>query len=704
MGFYEKSMKSLFDAKEAQEFLSNYPGVNPDLVLRVYTSRLLGKDRSLVLHGGGNTSVKIKEKDLWGKERELLYVKSSGVDLENIRPHDFVGLELEPLRRLRHLSEISDEELENQLHKSKISYHSPFPSVEVLVHAFLPFRYIDHTHAESILILGHLEGGEEILTKVLGPGAAIIPYAHPGLPLAKNVLKRFSEQPNLEAIVVINHGVFTFADDARSSYERMIKYVHLAEEYIAEKSKGEEVYPHKGKSFTADIFYLARLNQIIRGVCFKLQGKEKGLRFFIELRTKEELKDISSLSGAAEFCKTGVLTPDHAIRTRNIWAFIDVLPERDEELIKKVEEAGKEFEIWYERFLPPQFIEDWKKIDHLPRIFLISGVGLIALGMTRREARIAADIAERTLQAKLLANMLGKYRAIPPADGLAMEFWPLQLKKVAPSKSLSLSGQIALITGAGGAIGFGIADKLLAAGATVVLADIEERSLQKVHDLLRHKYAEERIEKIILDVSDYDAVVRAFAEISCRLGGIDIIVPNAGIAHVAKIEDLEQKKFEQLLAVNLMGTFNAIKASIPIFRRQGIGGSIVVISSKNVFDPGVAFGAYSASKAAAHQISKIAALELAELGVRVNMINPDAVFGDEKVPSKLWEMVGPERMKARGLDPEGLKEYYRQRNLLKIQVTAEHVGKAVVFFASQAGATTGATLPVDGGIPAAFPR
>jgi NAD(P)-dependent dehydrogenase (short-subunit alcohol dehydrogenase family) len=196
----------------------------------------------------------------------------------------------------------------------------------------------------------------------------------------------------------------------------------------------------------------------------------------------------------------------------------------------------------------------------------------------------------------------------------------------------------------------------------------------------------------------------ALIEISRRLGGLDLVVPNAGTAHVAKIEDLDPLKFEQVIAVNLKGTFNVIKASIPVFRRQGTGGNIVAISTKNVFDPGAAFGAYSASKAGVHQISKIAALELAELGVRVNLINPDAVFGDEEIPSKLWELIGPERMKSRGLDPQGLREYYRQRNLLKVQVTAEHVGNAVVFFASEGTPTTGATLPVDGGVPAAFPR
>ncbi|MDI6753418.1 MAG: SDR family oxidoreductase, partial [Thermodesulfobacteriota bacterium] len=238
----------------------------------------------------------------------------------------------------------------------------------------------------------------------------------------------------------------------------------------------------------------------------------------------------------------------------------------------------------------------------------------------------------------------------------------------------------------------------------VVISDIDENHLQKVYSILGQRYDQSLIEKIIFDVTDYKSVENAFQEISRRLGGIDILIPNAGVAHVAKIEDLSPEKLDQVISVNLKGTFNVIKASIPIFRRQGTGGNIVVISSKNVFDPGAAFGAYSASKAAAHQISKIAALELAEWGVRVNLVNPDAVFGDEEVPSKLWELIGADRMKSRGLDPQGLREYYRQRNLLKAQVTAEHVGNAVVFFASEGTPTTGATLPVDGGIPAAFPR
>jgi NAD(P)-dependent dehydrogenase (short-subunit alcohol dehydrogenase family) len=402
------------------------------------------------------------------------------------------------------------------------------------------------------------------------------------------------------------------------------------------------------------------------------------------------------------------LTPDHVIRTKNKWVSIDEIPADDGKLKQAVQDAIRAFAQDYDRFFATQSGAKGtrsEKLDPYPRVLLVSSVGIVALGFTRRDARIAADIAEHTLRVKLLADEAGEYIPISEAHVFDMEYWPLQQKKLGKFSPPSLQGQVAVVTGAGGAIGLGIADRLLAEGAVVAATDIDGASLGKVRTALVKKYGVSQVETFLSDVTDYGAVEKAFQDISCRLGGIDILVPNAGIAHVAKVEDLDPKKFDEAIAVNLKGTFNVIKAAIPIFRRQGTGGSIVVVSSKNVFDPGAAFGAYSASKAAAHQISKIAALELAEIGVRVNLVNPDAVFGDKEVPSKLWELIGPDRMKSRGLDPQGLKEYYRQRNLLKVQVTARHVGDAVLFFATEAsGATTGATLPVDGGIPAAFPR
>jgi len=703
-------MKSLFDPKESQQFITRYPSIPPDLALRVYTSRLIGQDPDLVLHGGGNTSVKLRGKNVLGEEQEILYVKGSGIDLATIEPGGFVGLEWDPLRKLRVLSTLGDEEMENQLQIHKIQSSSPDPSVEVLLHAFLPHRYIDHTHADLILALTNQKQWKDLLKEALGPQVAILPYLTPGLALAKGVLKEYEDDPKVEAVVVAQHGIFTFGEDARTAYERMVDYVGRAEAFLKRKAHGRALggSPAESKPPEGMVASLARFNQAIRGACAFRSAEGRRRRFYAEVRTGHDLAKAASAPAAPRLCSSGVLTPDHVIRTKNKWVSFGGIPADDGKLKQAVQEAVRVFAQEYDRVFAEQSGAKGiqrEKLDPYPRVFLVAGAGIVALGFTRKDARIAADIAEHTLRVKLLADEAGEYTPISEAHVFDMEYWPLQQKKLGKVSPPSLQGQVAVITGAGGAIGLGIADRLLAAGAVVAVTDIDGASLGKVHSALIKKYGESQVESFLFDVTDYAAAEKAFQDISCRLGGIDILVPNAGIAHVAKVEDLDPRKFDQVIAVNLKGTFNVIKAAIPIFRRQGTGGSIVVVSSKNVFDPGAAFGAYSASKAGAHQISKIAALELAEMGVRVNLINPDAVFGDEEVPSKLWELIGPDRMKSRGLDPQGLKEYYRQRNLLKVQVTPEHVGNAGVFFATEAsGATTGATLPVDGGIPAAFPR
>ena len=703
-------MKSLFDPQQAQDFISLYPAISPDLALRAYTSRLIGADPSLVLHGGGNTSVKVQAKNIVGDEQEILYVKGSGIDLAAIEPGGFAGLESESLRKLRKLSTLSDEEMENQLQIHKTRSSSPDPSVEVLLHAFLPHRYIDHTHADLILALTNQRRGDGLLREALGPRVAVLPYLTPGLALAKAVVETYEKNPDVEAVVVAQHGIFTFGEDARTAYERMVDYVGRAEAFLKGKAHGRAlgVSPAESEPPEKMASSLARFNQALRGACAFRSPEGWLRRFYAEVRASHDLAKVASASTASRLCSSGVLTPDHVIRTKNKWVSFGKVPGDDGELKQAVQEAVKVHVQEYDRtFAEQSRIKGIHpgKLDPYPRVFLVAGLGIVTLGFTRKDARIAADIAEHTLRVKLLADEAGEYAPISESHVFDMEYWTLQQKKLGKVSTLPLQGQVAVVTGAGGAIGLGIADRLLAAGAIVAITDIDGVSLGKVRTALIKRYGESQVETFLFDVTDYGAAEKAFQDISCRFGGIDILVPNAGVALVAKVENLDPGKFDQVIAVNLKGTFNVIKAAIPIFRRQGTGGSIVVVSSKNVFDPGAAFGAYSASKAGAHQISKIAALELAEMGVRVNLINPDAVFGDEEVPSKLWELIGPDRMKSRGLDPQGLKEYYRQRNLLKVQVTPEHVGNAVVFFATEAsGATTGATLPVDGGIPAAFPR
>ena len=702
-------MKSAYNPVDAEKLVEKYPDISREFALRIYTSQLIGSNPNLVLHGGGNTSIKLRQKNILGEEQDVIFVKSSGINLAKIAPQEFVALDLAFLRKLRRVENLEDEEMESQLEIHKL-HRSPLnPSVEALLHAFLPPKHIDHTHADSILILTNQSEGANLIKKALGPRVAVLPYIMSGLPLAKAVVAQYEEKSDLEAIVIINHGIFTFGEEALISYERMIEYVDRAEKHINRRIKGTSlIAPRTDITIPKDIKPLAaHLAQIIRGSCAHQGSDGKLRRLIVDYRDTPDLLDVSLSQEAPALCDSGVITPDHVTRTKNKIAYLNDVPESDDGLKGKVTQIVEDYVKNYRHYFQEQVKGkglDCKQLDPFPRVFLAAGLGLFTLGFTRREANVAADIAEHTIFAKAQAEALGNYAPITDSHVFDMEYWNLQQRKLSPILPSPLQGQVALITGAGGAIGFGIADRLLAAGAAVVLSDIDASRTHKAWSILKERYEKAEIEVIPFDVTDYHSVEAAFDETSRRLGGVDIVVPNAGIAHVAKIEDLDPLKMDQVISVNLKGTFNTIKASIPVFRRQSTGGHIVVISSKNVFDPGAAFGAYSASKAGAHQISKIAALELAEIGVRVNMLNPDAVFGDEEISSKLWDLVGPDRMKSRGLDYEGLKEYYRNRNLLKTQVMAEHVGNVVVFFASDLTPTTGTSFPIDGGIPAAFPR
>ncbi len=701
-------MQNFFDIEQSRAFINNFSEYPEDLALRVYTSRLLGSNRNLVLHGGGNTSVKTILPDITGVDRQVIFVKGSGADLESVAPEGFTGLNLEPLRKLCSLENLSEDDMDNQLRIHRILANSPDPSVETVVHAFLPHKYIDHTHADSILILTNSVNGPAMLKEAMGPDIAVIPYIMSGFPLAKSILAVYEKNPDIEAVVVMNHGIFTFSEDAETAYNRMIDYVTRAEDFIMDRVGDKPVmsFPEPGPVYKNPEAALARLAQSIRGACaYEVDGVKR--RFLVELRNNSQMVGASCSKEAEALCLTGVLTPDHVIRTKNRMIYIDSVPDKEDDLRTYLDKIiGSYKENYHHYYITQSGKKDAKRkeLDPFPRLILVSGLGLIALGYTKTDAVIAADIGEQTIKAKLYANIIGDYLPISNSHLFDMEYWPLQLKKLKKRSIAILEGQTALVTGAGGAIGFGIAKQLLKAGAAVVLSDIDEQGLIKVRSILSEEFDYNRIEIQIFDVTNYPSVQDAFVEISLKFGGIDILVPNAGVAHVATIEDLDPDRFDKVIDVNLKGTFNVIKAAIPVFKRQNTGGNIVVISSKNVFDPGAAFGAYSASKAGAHQISKIAAMELASIGVKVNMINPDAVFGDNDISSKLWDLIGPDRMKSRGLDAEGLKEYYKNRNLLKQSVTSEHVGNAVVFFAGDQTPTTGASLPVDGGIVAAFPR
>ncbi len=711
-------MDNRYNRSDAQQFTTTHPHCCSELALRVYTSRLIGRENSLVLHGGGNTSVKAQVTTLLGDDIEVLYIKGSGWDLAAIEPQGFPALDLAYLRRLRALPTLADEEMVNQFKTHMLDATAPSPSIETLVHAFLPHRYIDHTHADAIVTLTNMVEPEERLNALFGDKVAILPWIMPGFPLAKVIAECFESRPDIEAIILRNHGIFTFGDEAELAYGRMIHYVTVAEDYLRPHQ------PHRSTNqptsqvqpaSTATIHNRldpALILPLLRGaMTIDPAPVDATPPFLLHVRANETIDHCLHRDDARAVYTTGVLTPDHVIRTKNYPLWLDLQGLDEEQAALAITRSMAEYEQRYTQYFHSQIAAKQvarSLLDPKPRVILIPGLGIVTAGSTEKAARIAADISEQTLLAKTLGAAIAPYRELGEEHIFDMEYWSLEQAKLKKGNPLPLSGRIALVTGGGGAIACGIGRKLLAAGARVFLSDIDNARLQRVCSLLAQEFNPALVSGITMDVTDSRSVARGLEEIILKCGGLDILVPNAGMAHVATLSELDEKTFRKVLDVNLLGVFQVIQKSIPIFKRQARTGhlpaQIIINSSKNVFAPGAAFGAYSASKAGAHQLGKIAALELAEIGARVNMINADGIFDDHGISSGLWDVVGPDRMRSRNLDPEGLKEYYRNRNLLKTEVLADHVGNAVVFFASGLTPTTGATLPVDGGVASAFPR
>jgi rhamnulose-1-phosphate aldolase/alcohol dehydrogenase len=678
-----------------------------DLALRVYTSRLIGADPSLVLHGGGNTSLKTPVKTVFGDEITALFVKGSGCDLQAIEPAGFTALQLAPLARLRQLDDLSEAGMISQLRLSQLDAAAPSPSVETLLHAFLPYRYIDHSHANVVLCLSNQPAGDRLLREAVGEQVIVLPYITPGFPLAKEVARVVEQQPAARGIIVAKHGLFTFADDARTAYERHIEAVDACERFLAARQPKRLFTPrYTVEARPADL--AAQAAPILRGLLAERTESEdiQYRRLLLDWRADDEVLAFVNSAQATTLASTGPLTPDHVIRTKP-FALHVASPIWDDapRLRQQLAEAVAEFVRRYEAYVSQHTDGTGNaKSDPFPRVVFLPGAGVFCFGRTKTEARIAADITVQGLRAKAIAHAMGGYESASTEHLYMMEHWSLQRAKLGRTAALPLERQVVFITGAAGAIGYGIAKVCAEAGAHLVLTDIDAKRLGPVAERIEKAHGRGSATAIPMDVTDAASVRAGFDEACRSYGGVDVVVVNAGIAHVAAVADLCDADLDRVMAVNFTGAFLTIREGVRALRAQALGGNIVINSSKNVFGPGKDFGAYSASKAAAHQLGKVAAIELAAEGIRVNMINADAIFAEDDVASGLWATVGPDRARSRGLKLEELPEYYRGRNLLRARVTARHVGNAVVFFASNRTPTTGATLPVDGGVVEAFPR
>ena len=702
-------MQNRWSDADAAGFIEKYgERWGEDLAQRLYLSRLIGAEDSLVLHGGGNNSVKTSFVNILGDRVESILVKASGFDMASIEPEGYTRLDLQYLRRLRALPELSDEVLVNEFRTHLFDAHAPAPSIETPVHAFLPRRFIDHTHADAILALTNQPEGERLVREALGTGVIVLEYVMPGFKLAQAAAAAFENNPASVGMVWMRHGLVTWGDTARESYDAMIDLVSKAEAFIEKKARRS---PASVRSTPLETAFkrLGETAPIFRGLLAKPTGDPDRpyTRTILQaLITNESLAFVDS-EGGKDLALGGPLTSDHIIRTKALPLWFDAcefddLPRFRERLAKAVREYSSAYEAYLKRHAA-RMPNGTGQLDALPKVILVPGMGAICCGEDLAAAKIVKDITAHTLAVKSRVLAAGSYLGMEEADLFDMEYRTLQRAKLGLRQELPLAHQVAMVTGAAGAIGSGIVQELLLQGCHVAATDLSGPALEGLVRELQASFGD-RVIGVPMDVTDNASVSSCFGEIIRAWGGIDLVVANAGLAHVASLGDLSLESFRKLERVNVEGTLLVLAEAGRHFKLQGTGGDIVLVSTKNVFAPGAKFGAYSATKAAAHQLARIASLELAAIDVRVNMVAPDAVFSNEKRKSGLWAEVGPDRMAARGLDAAGLEEYYRSRNLLKARITARHVAKAVLFFATRQTPTTGTTLPVDGGLPDATPR
>ncbi|MCG6550796.1 MAG: bifunctional aldolase/short-chain dehydrogenase [Candidatus Magnetominusculus sp. LBB02] len=693
---------------EAEAFIAPYiKQSGRALAMRMYSARLLGADRRLVLHGGGNTSVKDEFRNRIGDTIEAVFVKASGVDMAMIDADGHVGLDLNYLRRLAAIESMSDEEMINEFRTHMFNASSATPSVETLLHVFLPFKYIDHTHADAILTLANQANAGQLIKQALGEDVLTVDYYTPGFKLAKAVLAAFNGKPDCTAIVLAHHGIVTWGDTARNSYNKMIELVTAAEAYI---NKHTTAPPKRRGAVSPDEArqrYI-KIAPILRGLLAVDSGNEDQpfTRVILTPLIDDDTLDYIGSDIGRETALTPPVTSDYLIRTKTYPLWIDGLNfDNMDELSAQLSGAIEGYKRRYEDYLALHAAaEEISRFDAMPRVIYIEGVGAVCTGKDIKAAAIAADITRQSIEIKsAAAHMGGKFEGISDQAIFEMEYRTYQHAKLGSADSQPLSGETAIITGAAGAIGSAIARELLLNGCHVAITDLPGVRLDSLYKELRTSFGKS-VMAVPMDVTSSESVLSACARVIELWGGLDIVIVNAGIAMVSSLAGMSIEAFQRLERVNIDGTLLIIAEAARHFNIQKTGGDIVLISTKNVFSPSANFGAYSVTKAAAHQVARIASLELAGMGVRVNMVTPDGVFSDGRRRSGLWEEIGPDRMRARGLDEKGLEDYYRGRNLLKARITACHVAKAVLFFATRATPTTGATIPVDGGLPDAVPR
>jgi rhamnose utilization protein RhaD (predicted bifunctional aldolase and dehydrogenase)/NAD(P)-dependent dehydrogenase (short-subunit alcohol dehydrogenase family) len=678
-------MDNLWSDQDAKAAIAQHAakGIGEDLALRVYTTRLLGGEPRLVLHGGGNTSVKTRLPDITGSAIDVLCVKGSGWDMGTIEAPGLPAVRLDPLRELKSLQALSDEDMVNVQRTNLLDSKAPNPSVETLLHAFLPHKFIDHTHSNAVLSLTDQPDGEALARDVFGSRAALVPYVMPGFALAKKTDEIARANPDVEGLVLLKHGIFSMGDTAEEAYVRMIDLVTLAEKRLARETR--KIFP--GAALPKDIASAAEVAPILRGLLSqpaKAGGREAAQRFVFEFRNGPEILAYVGGKEIARYSQQGPVTPDHAIRTKGV-PLVAPAPQAGKlDLFAKEAKAALDsyvgaYHAYFARHNAQQLVPK-KELDPIPRVVLVPGLGLFGVGNSSKDAKIAADLAETTVAVVADAERLGTYQCIPEPDIFDIEYWSLEQAKLSAAAEKPLARRIAVVTGGASGIGAATAAAFVREGAEVAVLD---RDVSKVKGFA-----------IACDVTDPKAVRAAFDKIAATYGGVDIVISNAGAAWQGKIGEVDEAVLRQSFELNFWAHQSVAQNAVRVLKAQGLGGCLLFNASKQAVNPGTDFGPYGLPKAATLFLSRQYALDYGSDGIRSNAVNADRIRS-----GLLTDDMIAQRSKARGLSEAD----YMGGNLLGLEVTADDVAQAFVSLA-KAAKTTGAVITVDGGNIAAALR
>ena len=670
-------IKNRWVDEDADDFVARFAGkgIDPDLALRVYTSRLIGSDPDLVMYGGGNTSCKTEVKDIFGNKQKVICVKGSGWDLATIETEGLPAVKLEPLLKLRKLEKLSDEEMVNAQRANLINQAAPNPSIETLLHAFLPHAVVDHTHATAFLSLANLPDPTTIIREIFGDRLVLVPYIMPGFSLAKVAANIAEDNPKAEGLILLKHGHFTWGKNAKESYFRVIEQTNLVEKWFADHRsivglKSKEVPNKSNRS----------LISMVKKAYFDLSDEPKP-SLVLKIFTDEEISAQVDSHIANGVVGRGVATPDHVIRIKpKPWVLTKAILSEGQSAINKslvayIEDYKKYFMKWSAKTDEPKTI-----LNPKPKVVWVEGFGLIGLAASIKEAKTIMDIAVQNISVISDSERAGGFHPVKDKDLFDMEYWSLEQAKLKKSFFLPLQGKITLVTGAAGAIGTAVVNSFIESGAEVVAIDINKSALEESN-------FDPRVQKRTIDVTDGGKVEKLIDELVHDFGGVDILVSNAGMALQSPLLELELSDLRRSFEINFFAHFNLAKIIGQLFVEQGNKGQMLFNISKQAVNPGRNFGAYGLPKSTLMFLVKQLSLELGNYGIRVNGVNADRVRSGILSDNLIIDRAG-----ARGLSVEK----YMSGNLLNKEVEAHHVAKALVDLALS-NRTTGHVITVDGG-------